>query len=182
MIWLYLDADLFTEPYQLVITEGEMSMTEKNTADIDPDTGWSRAVARQIERSVRIAGPKTDSWAIMDGHPGVHVNIGQRNAIEMDDHYVRLLIDIKYFSLDKLSPTTRCLDWRDNNEDKSPRLRKVEFSVMKAVRELRRMRTGHEMAVRLVSDKKTPFREQHVESLTAQLERIAGLSFPRPGH
>lgn len=67
--------------------------------DIDPEVGWSRAVAKQIAKSTKIARRrKKNSWAILHGNPGVHVNIGQRTICEMDQNTVILIVNIADFT------------------------------------------------------------------------------------
>jgi hypothetical protein len=130
-------------------------MCDHPTPDIDEETGWSRIVTKQIEKSVRIArGLNKASWSIMNVDNEVHVNIGQRNAIEMNSRCIILLIDRKYIDPDKIGAGCHELGWRDENQDKFATLRKFEFATKDAARHLRRLRTCHEMAVRAVSEKK----------------------------
>jgi hypothetical protein len=157
-------------------------MRNDTSPDLDVETGWSKTVAEQIARSIKIARRrKKTSWAILQGNPGVHLNVGQRSACEMDQSRAIILVDIADLSRSgrRLGENCRILDWRDENKDHS-NLRKIEFPIMSARQELRILQRSHEIAIFDLAEKATPFRVDHCPELLDLVARVGGIPIDRP--
>jgi hypothetical protein len=160
-------------------------VNDQTLSDIDPDTGWSCAIARQMAKSIKIArGINERSWAILDVEPGVHVNIGKRTICEMDPRLVRLRVDVRWLPRPRSNQRNdfRILEeWLDRNEDYE-HLRMIECTVTSAEKVLKIVRNSHEMAVRTLGGMATSFRKDHSEACRKKLVGIGEAPISPPDY
>lgn len=151
--------------------------------DIDPETGWSRAVIRLMAQAVSKArSRKAKSWALfsVDGTP--RLNIGKRNVCEMYPDHIEFFINVRAvdrMGLSHLGVTTEAKPVRDFPEggtmtfprsatpDIVPRVQKIYLDT---IYDLARLETLPR------------FRERHDEGLRSKLNEVGGVNITSPGY
>lgn len=160
-------------------------MNEKIVADIDPATGWSRIVVRQMAESIKLARRMDKrGWAILNAQPAVHVNVGKRTICEMNQTLVRLRVDIKKFPrLNRgFSNDFRIIeDWLDKNPHYAD-LRMIEFPIASAENVMKLVQASHRIAVMTTAGMATDKRKDHDESLRREFVRIGGIPIAPPDY
>jgi hypothetical protein len=164
-----------------VIVGGKCQMTDETRVDIDPETGWSRAVIQLMAQAInkaRSRNPK--SWTLYPQGDSVVLHIGKRSACVLHPTTVELFVNVntvERLNLGEMGVTTKARQAQD-----FPGTGWMRFPIENAPEVIELVTKNHLDAIEAVAKNAANknFRSLFRSDLLAKLNQAGGVTISRP--